>query len=485
MTPPPLPAAGTEDTRSPTTLTIAEAGKRLASGSLSAVDLAAAFLERIEAVDALLDAFVTVSAERALDEARKANARLRAGAGCSLTGIPVAVKDSLETRDIRTTAGSIQLADNVPERDAAAVERLGEGVLLGKLNLHEWQWGTSSANPYFGICRNPWDTQRSPGGSSGGAGAALAADLCMGAVGSDTGGSIRIPASFCGVVGLKPTAGRISLRGAIPLSPTLDTLGPMARTVGDAALLLAALAGHDPADPHSAHQPVDDYVGRLDHGVEGWQIGVLPDIALERCDPDVQAAIAAAARIFEQAGARLVEIDLDLFEEGRALNKDIAAFETLHILRPRMAIGTNRFGPDIRQRLAEAEKIDPATYRAALERRPEIARRLGGLLSDCQVLLAPSTPMVAPLVGAAEGVLRTPISFFLQLANVTGFPALSLPCGFSAGEMPIGLQLMALPWREATLLRAARAYERLAPWQGRRPRLPGIPHFAFSDGASN
>lgn len=466
-----------------TTLSIVEASARLASGSLSAVDLATAFLARIDAVDPQVNAFVTVTAERALKEARDADNRLGEGTGCRLSGIPVAVKDSLETRNIRTTAGSIQLAGHFPVQDAAVVERLGEAVLLGKLNLHEWQWGTTSANPFFGICRNPWDVERVPGGSSGGSGAALAADLCMGAIGSDTGGSIRIPASFCGIVGLKPTAGRVSLRGAIPLSPTLDTLGPMARTVSDVALMLAAIAGHDPADPHSADQPVDDYVGGIDQDIAGWTIGVLPDTALEGCEPEVRAAIAAAGRVFEQAGARLVETDMDLFEEGRSLNRTIAAYETLQILRPRMAVGTNRFGPDIRQRLAEAEAIDFADYQAALERRPDIIQRLGRHLGDCRILLAPSTPVVAPRAGASETTLGAPISLYLQLCNVTGFPALSLPCGFSTEGLPIGAQLIARPWQEATLLRAARAYERLTPWHMRKPRLSGASEPAISDGA--
>ena len=360
-----------------TALSIAEAGPLLASGRVSATALTKAFLGRIRALEPHVNAFVTVTDDLALRQAHAADQRLRDGAGAPLAGIPVAVKDSLETNGIRTTAGSIQLADNVPTQDAAVVERLGEGVLMGKLNLHEWQWGTSSANPFFGVCRNPWDLERTPGGSSGGAGAALAADMCMGAIGSDTGGSIRIPASFCGVVGLKPTADRVSLRGAVPLSPTLDTLGPMARNVRDVALMLGAIAGRDPGDKHCADRPVDDYVANLADGVEGWRVGVLPQASLDNCEPDVRAAVTAAAAVFERAGARLVEIAVDLFDEGRALNRLIAAFETLQILKPRMALETNRFGADIRQRLAEAQMIDEAAYVSALERRPHIAGSFG------------------------------------------------------------------------------------------------------------
>ena len=468
-----------------TALTIAEAGPLLASGRLSAVTLTTAFLERIRALEPLINAFVTVTDEVALRQAHAADLRLREGANTPLTGIPVAVKDSLETKGIKTTAGSIQLADNVPTQDAAVVERLDDGVLMGKLNLHEWQWGTSSANPFFGECRNPWDLERTPGGSSGGAGAALAADMCMGAIGSDTGGSIRIPASFCGVVGLKPTAGRVSLRGAVPLSPTLDTLGPMARSVGDVALMLGVIAGHDPEDPHSADRPVDDYVAGLAHGVEGWQVGVLPQAALEQCAPNVRAAIVAAAAVFERAGARLVEITVDLFDEGRALNRLIAAFETLQILRPRMALETNRFGTDIHQRLAEAQMIDEAAYVSALERRPHITRSFGALLGDCDILLAPATPIVAPLHNAPDARPTAPISHYLQLANLTGFPALSMPCGFSADGLPIGLQIIGRPWQEARILRAAYAYERLTPWHGRKPLLPGACASTLSDGALN
>ncbi len=261
-----------------TQLTLAQAATRLAQHALSPVELTRAHLARIEQVDPHLTSFLTVTAEQALAQARAAETEIaRGNYRGPLHGVPLALKDVIETAGTRTTAGSQQLREYVPTEDATVVRRLKQAgaILLGKLAMHEWAMDVTNINPFYGTCRNPWDTERIPGGSSGGSGAALAAELCLGALGSDTAGSIRIPAALCGVVGLKPTFGRVSTRGVLPLSWSLDHVGPMARRVRDVALLLQVLAGYDPADPHAANVPVPDFSAELDEGVRGWRVALV------------------------------------------------------------------------------------------------------------------------------------------------------------------------------------------------------------------
>src|SRR5919199_727955 len=289
-----------------TALTLADAAQLIAARELSPVELTRAHLDRIEAVDPRLNCFITLLAEDALAEAREAeDAVSRGNYRGALHGVPIALKDLYETKGVRTTAGSSFLADHVPDADGAVVEKLrGAGaVILGKLNLHEWALGVTTDNPHFGACKNPWDLERSPGGSSGGSGAALSAGLCLGSYGSDTGGSIRIPAALCGVVGLKPTYGRVSLRGVVPLSWNLDHAGPMARRVRDVAVLLAAVAGYDAEDAYASDVPVSDYLVDLAAGVAGWRVALASGDCLTGADADGLEAVCAAARVFEDLGA--------------------------------------------------------------------------------------------------------------------------------------------------------------------------------------
>ncbi len=295
-----------------TRLTISEASQLLAQRQVSAVELTIAHLEHIQKVDAELNCFITRTADLALEQARQADVELQQGARRSeLHGIPLALKDLYETRGIRTTAGSKFFREHIPLQDATTVQKLYQSgaVMLGKLNMHEIALGVTNVNPHYGACRNPWDLSRSTGGSSGGSAAALAAGLCMGSLGTDTGGSIRIPASLCGVVGLKPTTGRVSLRGVIPLSRNLDHAGPLARSVRDAALLLQAIAGYDPGDPYSVDVPVPDYLAGLGDGVRGWRVALATDeFFTAKTDPQIWSGIEEAARIFTRLGAKVERV---------------------------------------------------------------------------------------------------------------------------------------------------------------------------------
>jgi aspartyl-tRNA(Asn)/glutamyl-tRNA(Gln) amidotransferase subunit A len=462
-----------------TDLTIAEAAARIREGVLSPVELTAAHLERIEQLQPVLNAFITVIADHALAAAETAQAEIgRGDYRGPLHGIPIALKDLYETRGIRTTAGSSFLAEHVPGTDCAVAERLNAAgaVLLGKLNMHEWAYGITNVNAHYGPCRNPWDTARIPGGSSGGSSAALAAGLCMGSMGSDTRGSIRIPAALCGVAGLKPSYGRVSLRGVIPLSWNLDHAGPMARTVEDVALLLQAVAGYDPADPFAVDAPGADFLADLDAGVAGWRVALPVDDYFTHAAPEVLAAVDAAAQVFEGLGASVHRIDLGwLAEAGRAsrvmLGADAAAFH-----RERLANHPERFGPVELARLRRDSDASAADYARLRFVQASATHRLGQFFESHDLLILPATPLPAVRIDAL-GVADQEYNWtqFTAPFNMTGVPALSVPCGFTAEGLPIGLQIVGPAWSEALVLRAGYAYERATDWHTRRPPLRVIP----------
>jgi aspartyl-tRNA(Asn)/glutamyl-tRNA(Gln) amidotransferase subunit A len=303
-------------------LSIDEAARLLARKEISPVELTRACLDRIERIDPLINSYITVAPWIAMEQARQAEAELLQGQHRGpLQGIPIALKDLYETAGLHTTAGSRHFAEYIPEKDAFVVQKLREAgvVLLGKLNMHEIALGVTNENPHYGICHNPWDLERMTGGSSGGSAAALIAGLCLGSLGSDTGGSIRIPASLCGIVGLKPTFGRVSLRAVMPLSWNLDHAGPMARRVVDVALILQAIAGYDAGDPYSVDVPVGDYLTSLDAGIHGWRIALLTGDFLEEAEPQVLSAVRQTGTILEGLGARLEELELPyLLQASRA-----------------------------------------------------------------------------------------------------------------------------------------------------------------------
>lgn len=454
-----------------TRLSLSEAAHRLRTGDISPLVLAEAYLARIDRFDGTLRSYITVTRELALGQARTAADVMRQGGYLGpLHGIPLAIKDVIETQGVRTTAGSKILADYVPEQDSTVAARLNTAgaILLGKANLHEWAMGVSSANPFYGACLNPWNTAHIPGGSSGGSAAALAAELCLGALGSDTGGSIRIPAALCGVVGLKPTYGRVSLRGVLPVSWNLDHVGPMARRVYDVAVILQAIAGYDAADPYSVNVLVDNYLAEIGGGVRGWRVAVADQGYFTNADPSVRAAVLAAARRFEQLGAQLHGVNLAVVLAGDMISADAAAYH-----HTRLQQQPEDFGDDVRARLQLAATTSALDYALARRAQVLLRRQLENFFIDYDLLLTPTTPTTAPArtqLASAEGARQNLIRFTVPF-NLAGLPALSLPCGFDQAGLPIGLQLVTRRWAEAALLRAGQAYEQATDWHLARPSL--------------
>ncbi|MFQ5896239.1 MAG: amidase, partial [Nitrospinota bacterium] len=450
--------------------TIGGLSEALRKRELSPVELTDTLLARIETHDPLLRAYITVDREGALAAAREAEEELAAGRPRGpLHGVPIAYKDLYETRGLRTTSGSKIYRDHLPAEDATSVARLREAgaVCLGKLNMHEFAFGPTGLNAHYGNARNPWDPERIAGGSSSGSGSAVAALLALAALGTDTGGSIRIPAACCGVVGLKPTYGRVSRAGVVPLSWSMDHVGPLARCAEDAALLLDALAGHDPRDPTSSRRPVPHYRAALGEGLDGLRVGVPRSYFFEALDPEVEAALERALGHLQAAGAGLEEVSFPHIEEIQAggyviLLSEAAAFHT-----PLMDERGEDYDPSVRSRLEEGRFFLATDYIHALQVRPALTRAvLREVFGRVDVVATPTLPILPPPIGATEVEVRgrrydavASLIRFTRPANYLGFPALSLPCGWSAGGLPVGLQLLGLPRQEGVLLRAAHAYE--------------------------
>jgi len=452
--------------------TIRELGARFRRRELSPVELVRAQLARIEALDPALSAFVTLTADQALADARAAEAALRRGDPGPLTGVPVAYKDLYATRGVRTTAGSALLADWVPDHDATCVARLARAgvVMLGKLITHEFAFGIQFPGHRFRPARNPWNAAHIPGGSSSGSGAALAAGLVAGSLGSDTGGSIRGPAAFCGVVGLKPTYGRASRAGVVTLSWTLDHTGPMARTVEDAALLLGALAGHDPADPASSRAPVADYTAGLGQPVRGLRIGVPRDYFHDGLDPEVARAFEEALAALRGLGALVEDVEIPHIWDAWAFMAIMLAEAFAYHerdLRERPGL----YGEVLREKMLAGALVSASEYVQAQRLRARLAGAMAAVLRRVDVLATPTTPKPAPTFATVHDpdfpFARSNMAPF----NMSGLPALALPCGFSASGLPLSLQLAGRPFDETTVLRVGHAYEQATAWHRRRPPL--------------
>ena len=457
-----------------TALSLTEASALLRGGTVSSVELTDAYLARIDALDGRLRSFITVSGERARMDAARADAERAAGRWRGpLHGIPVAVKDLFDTAGIRTTANSKLLADRVPTLDSTVVRRLGDAgaVLLGKLQMNEFAMGPTAEDDFRPPARNPWDAGRSPGGSSSGSAVALAAGLCAGSFGSDTGGSIRAPAAYCGVVGLKPTFGRVSRHGVAVLSWSFDHAGPMARTVADVAELLQATAGIDQLDPSTEAVRVPDYARALTGSIRGLVVGApLEFVAAQPgIEPDVLAAYRAAVETLRGLGAQVREIVLPTeLEHFDASFTPILASEAAAVQEARLRARGGDFSAGFRRRVVEGYLYSAVDYVQAQRGRALITRAFDTLMTEVDLIATPVVQRTAPTVQEYGTVAR---SSFTSYFNLTGQPAIAVPCGFDRSGLPIGLMLAGRRFDEPAVLRAADAYERASGWRGRRPLL--------------
>ena len=464
-----------------TRLSIAEAGEQIRRRALSPVELTRTYLDRIQRQDGDRQAYITVLQAQALAGANAAEQEIaRGGYRGPLHGIPISLKDLVMTRGIRTTCGSRILREWVPDADATVATRLmaAGAILLGKLNMHEFAYGPTGVNPHYGTPKNPWDHARMPGGSSSGSGVAVAAGLTAGALGTDTGGSVRIPASLCGIVGLKPTYGRVSRAGVIPLAWSLDHVGPMTRRVADAALLLQVMAGRDPADPSTADVPVPDYRRALEGGIRGLRLGLPKDLFFERVDPEVRAAVLGAAGSLEALGAFVEKVPLPKIPHAGPASFAIIAAEATAYHEPYLKSRAAEYGADVRARLTSGQFVLATQYLKAQRARQVIRADVDAALRRVDALLFPTTPIPAQPIEARDVTVdgfTEDVRWWLvrctRPINVTGHPALSVPCGFTVDGLPIGLQLVGRYLDEATLLRIGHAYEAVRPARDRRPPL--------------
>jgi aspartyl-tRNA(Asn)/glutamyl-tRNA(Gln) amidotransferase subunit A len=455
----------------PTSLTLKQASGALRAKTASPVDLTEACLARIEKYDHAVNSFITVTKDQALEAARAAEAEQKRGKWRGpLHGIPVAVKDNMDTAGIRTTGASELFKDRVPTEDCEVVRRLKNAgaVILGKLNMHEFAYGGTSSVTYFGPVHNPWALDHIPGGSSGGSAAAIASDFCYGTLGTDTAGSVRIPASLCGVAGLKPTYGRVSIRGVIPLSVSLDHVGPLTKTVEDAALMLSVIAGYDEADPTTVDVPVPDYLKGMQARTAKLRLGVPRQRFDNNVNPEVAHAVDAAIDVLHKLTASVMDVTLPASENpARIWDAEIYAYhakwikESPQLYQPQTRAAILRSGQET------AEMYADARWNMELQRR-EIRKAFAGV----DLLITPTMPNVAGLITPPAGARGGGASSQnTQPFDVWGLPTITVPCGFSQSGLPIGMQITGAPFSEATVLALAHAYEQATEWHKRRPEL--------------
>ena len=459
-----------------TALSLWDAAEHVRGRKVSPVELTSACLARIERLNPVLNAFITVTADQALADARAAEQEIVRGRRRGpLHGIPIALKDLFDTAGVKTTAGSAIFADRVPSQDAEVVRRLKQAgaVLVGKLNMHEFAYGDTSAQSHFGPVRNPWDRQRISGGSSGGSGAAVAARLCYGALGSDTGGSIRQPSAYCGIVGLKPTYGLVSTTGVVPLSWSLDHVGPMCRTVADASVLLQAIAGYDPRDTNSIDAAPPDYTKALGQRVAALRLGIPRAVFYAGVDPEIEHAISDALQVFRRLTASTRDVELPKYETLPVVGAEAYAFHTPYFTKT-----PELYKPATRQRIEGGSRISASAYIEGKRELDRLRRAVAEVFSTVDLLVTPTTPILPqtveeavsnPTVPAPGGV--APSLRNTQPFDIYGLPTISIPCGFSRAGLPIGLQISGPRLGESRVLALAHAFEQATEWHRRAPTV--------------
>ena len=462
-------------------LSLTGAARLVASREVSPVELVDACLARIEAVDDKLHAYIRVH-EEAREVARAAETMLLAGHRLGpLHGVPVALKDNIGLAGQITTAGSKVLADWRPTDDATVATRLkGAGaVIIGKTNMHEFAWGGTSANPHYGFVCNPWNTDRFPAGSSGGSGAAVAARTCYGALGTDTGGSIRLPAAITGISGIRPTIGRVSNAGVIPLAWSMDTVGPMARTVEDCAVMFNSLAGHDPRDAGSARVPVVDYTADLGRGVQGIRVGIIPDYFFSHLQVPVHEAVTGALDTLVGLGAVTVEVAVEHIHGNISAQLTVESCEPSTYHQQWLRERPEDYGDDVRT-LLELGELHLATHYLQAQRYRSVLRaEFLDAFKSVDVFLCPTLPFTATRIGETlveieHGVQEDMLAAIMQFTGVpslTGLPSLNVPCGFDPDGLPVGMQLIGRPFDEATLFRVGAAFQGVTDFHRRVPSL--------------
>ena len=465
-------------------LTISEIAPMIQAREVSPVDLTEAALAEAERRQPTLNSFITIMREQAMEQAERAEEELSRGEYRGpLHGIPIGIKDNIATGGIKTTLGTKVLKDHVPDEDADVVRRCkaAGAIILGKENLEEFAAGATSNNPHYGPVHNPWGLDHVPGGSSGGGGANVAAGVTFASLGTDLGGSVRLPGAFCGVVGLKQTFGRVSQRGLLVTSFNGDHIGPMTRSVRDSALVLQAIAGYDPLDPSTVPVPVDDYALVMERGIQGLTMGIPSNHYFDLLDPEVEAAVRRAIAALEELGVASLEVSLPSMEYVGAI-RFAAMADSVVTHEPYITTNREDYGPDTLYRTLAGQFVLGRDYSKAMKVQRIIKEERSRVLQDVDFLVTPTTPMPAPRIdattievdGKAQKV-RGPgsghVSRNTSPENATGFPAITVPCGFSELGLPIGLQFIGRPWEEGNLFRIAHAYEGVSPSRGVWPDL--------------
>ena len=455
--------------------------KLVENKKVSPVEIIDAHLSRIDATEPILNSFITLLADESRIAARQAEKDIQSGKYKGpLHGIPVALKDLYNTAGVRTTSGSKIFDTFIPAEDCTVASKFHQAgaILIGKLNMHPFAYGPTGENLDYGHMHNPWNPEMITGGSSGGSGSAVAAGQCTITTGSDTGGSIRIPAALCGIVGLKPTYGLVSRWGLTALSWSLDHPGPMVRTVEDAAMTLNVMAGHDPKDIASAKVDIPDYTSALTGNVRGLRIGMPKEYFEAPLDPQVRKAVEDAISVLEGMGAEVKEVSFPLFNESQAISSTVLMSEATAFHRDLLERDGHQLYEPVRQRLEAGLFISAADYLRAQQARTLLDQQGRRLLDDVDILAGPTEPITAPeilapkvLAGEQEIGVVGALTQYTRPYNINGFPAISVPCGFSNTNMPIGLQLAGKPFDEMTVLRAAHAYEQASNWHTKRPPL--------------